>query len=57
MLSVVGVSDQELEDMAAAAVKERGAGTVCQLANYLFPMVSKGRLKAGKQPALKGGRL
>jgi hypothetical protein len=42
MLSVVGLSD---EDIAAVCEEARsaagGAGTVCQLANMLFPQVGK----------------
>jgi malonyl CoA-acyl carrier protein transacylase len=40
MLSVVGLGDEVLEQLAAKARQELGEGTVCQLANYLFPTVS-----------------
>jgi hypothetical protein len=40
MLSVVGLSDELLEQLAARACQELGGGTMCQLANYLFPTVS-----------------
>lgn len=39
MLSVVGLPDATIEAIAAEAVAAGAPGTVCQLANYLFPTV------------------
>jgi [acyl-carrier-protein] S-malonyltransferase len=48
MLSVVGLSDDALEGLCAAA-RSRCPGSVCQLANYLFPT---GRVVSGHLDAL-----
>lgn len=42
MLSVVGLSDADLERLCAEAREQLGGDTVCQLANYLFPQVRTG---------------
>jgi len=48
MLSVVGLSDAALEGLCAAA-RSRCPGSVCQLANFLFPT---GRVVSGNLDAL-----
>lgn len=40
MLSVVGLGDSELDSICEAAARELPPGTVCQVANRLFPTVS-----------------
>ena len=40
MLSVIGLSDADLESVCKEVRQSMGADTVCQLANYLFPQVS-----------------
>jgi [acyl-carrier-protein] S-malonyltransferase len=42
MLSVVGVPDAELEALCRDAAAKAGAGTVCGVANKLFPTVRRG---------------
>jgi hypothetical protein len=39
MLSVVGLPDGELEGICREAAEKLGPGTVCVVANYLFPTV------------------
>lgn len=39
MLSVVGLADADLQRLAGEAAAACGPGSVCQLANYLFPQV------------------
>jgi hypothetical protein len=39
MLSVVGLGDDQLQGLCEQAVKSCGAGTVCVIANHLFPQV------------------
>ena len=39
MLSVVGLSDDQLQGLCEQAVQTGGEGTVCRIANYLFPQV------------------
>ena len=41
MLSVVGLPDAELDGICAEARGKLPAGTVCQVANYLFPTVGR----------------
>jgi hypothetical protein len=44
MLSVVGLSDADVAAVCEEArAKAGGAGTVCQLANMLFPQVGQAR--------------
>ena len=40
MLSIVGLEDRTIETLCREALEGCPAGTVCQLANYLFPQVS-----------------
>lgn len=37
MLSVIGLSDEDLEAICADVRKAMGPESICQLANYLFP--------------------
>ncbi len=39
MLSVVGLADSKLNEVVAAALAGAAPGSVCQVANYLFPQV------------------
>ena len=39
MLSVIGVSDEDLESICISVREKLGPDTICQLANYLFPQV------------------
>ena len=39
MLSVIGLSDADLETICADVRKLMGPDCICQLANYLFPQV------------------
>ena len=39
MLSIVGLEDRTIETLCREALEGSPAGTVCQLANYLFPQV------------------
>ena len=41
MLSVIGLSDADLETICAEARAKLGGDSVCKVANYLFPQVSK----------------
>ncbi len=54
MLSVIGLDDKTLEDVCTKARAAAGAGTVCQVANYLFPT---GRVVSGHKSALDEARL
>lgn len=47
MLSVIGLSDEDLEVICADVRKAMGSDCVCQLANYLFPQVGARFLYAG----------
>ncbi|KIZ07315.1 (acyl-carrier-protein) S-malonyltransferase [Monoraphidium neglectum] len=49
MLSVVGLPDGELEGICREAAEKLGPGTVCVVANYLFPT---GRVVSGHLDAL-----
>jgi len=40
MLSVIGVTDDDLTAICADAKAKLGGDTVCQIANFLFPQVS-----------------
>jgi malonyl CoA-acyl carrier protein transacylase len=40
MLSVVGLLDSQLQDICQEVRANQGAGTVCEVANYLFPQVT-----------------
>lgn len=42
MLSVVGLSDADLDKLCREAREQLGGDTVCQIANYLFPQVRCG---------------
>ena len=44
MLSIVGLEDRTIETLCREALEGCPAGTVCQLANYLFPQVARFRL-------------
>lgn len=50
MLSVVGLSDDDLESICVQVKKKLGGDTVCQVANYLFP---QGRVVSGHKDALE----
>ena len=50
MLSIIGLDDAKLEALCAQARASQGAGSVCQLANYLFP---QGRVVSGHKDALE----
>ncbi|KAF6252240.1 hypothetical protein COO60DRAFT_1644206 [Scenedesmus sp. NREL 46B-D3] len=50
MLSVVGLGDGDVERLCEEACQQLGGGTVCQLANYLFP---QGRVVSGHIDALE----
>lgn len=39
MLSIVGLQDQDIQDICKQALAEAPAGTICQMANFLFPQV------------------
>ena len=39
MLSVIGLSDEDLEAICKDVCQKMGPDTVCQLANFLFPQV------------------
>lgn len=39
MLSIVGLEDRTIQNLCREALDNCPAGTVCQLANYLFPQV------------------
>ena len=41
MLSVIGLSDADLEGICISVREKLGPDTVCQLANYLFPQVCR----------------
>lgn len=49
MLSVIGLGDDALEPLCAAAVARAPPDTVCQIANLLFPT---GRVVSGHKDAL-----
>lgn len=49
MLSVIGLDDKTMEDVCSKARTAVGGGTVCQIANYLFPT---GRVVSGHKSAL-----
>ncbi|KAI8476564.1 MAG: acyl transferase/acyl hydrolase/lysophospholipase [Monoraphidium minutum] len=49
MLSVVGLPDGELAAICADAAAALGGGTVCEIANYIFPT---GRIVSGHHDAL-----
>jgi len=40
MLSVIGVTDDDLTAICAEARAKLGGDTVCQIANFLFPQVT-----------------
>ena len=40
MLSVVGLSDGDLQGLCDAALSQLPPGTVCRIANLMFPQVS-----------------
>ena len=42
MLSVIGLSDADLDTICADVRKAMGPDCICQLANYLFPQVRLG---------------
>ena len=44
MLSVVGLPDDKLDSICKEVLGASGTGTVCQMANYLFP---QGRVVSG----------
>lgn len=50
MLSVVGLSDTDLEGICSQVKQKLGKDTVCQIANYLFP---QGRVVSGHKDALE----
>lgn len=50
MLSVVGLEDDPLQALCDAAIAELEPGTVCRLANFLFP---QGRVVSGHEDALE----
>merc|ERR1711920_196370 len=50
MLSVVGLSDADLEGICKQVKQKLGKDTVCQIANYLFP---QGRVVTGHKDALE----
>merc|ERR1719382_46085 len=49
MLSVVGLQDNDIQAICKSVQTEMGGDTVCQVANYLFPM---GRVVPGDKVAL-----
>jgi [acyl-carrier-protein] S-malonyltransferase len=53
MLSVIGLGDEALEALCGAARARLPPGTVCQVANLLFPT---GRVVSGHQDALAEAR-
>lgn len=53
MMSVVGLEDAPLAAICEAAAKAGPPGTVCIVANYLFP---KGRVVSGDKVALEEAR-
>lgn len=53
MLSVVGLEDAKLEALCSAARAAGPPGTVCAVANYLFP---QGRVVSGDKAALEEAR-
>ncbi|KAK9830038.1 hypothetical protein WJX72_009330 [[Myrmecia] bisecta] len=50
MLSIIGLGDTDVETICKDVRSARGAATVCQLANYLFP---QGRVISGHKDALE----
>ena len=50
MLSIIGLDDATVEQLCAQARDKLGAGSVCQVANYLFP---QGRVVSGHKDALE----
>ncbi|GAX86038.1 hypothetical protein CEUSTIGMA_g13453.t1 [Chlamydomonas eustigma] len=50
MLSVVGLPDSDLQRLCSDALKKSPPGTVCQIANFLFP---QGRVVSGNTSALE----
>ena len=50
MLSIIGLDDKTLEDICKEVKAQKGAGCICQLANYLFP---QGRVVSGHKDALE----
>ena len=39
MLSIVGLADDVIEGICAKALRQAPAGSICQIANFLFPQV------------------
>ena len=50
MLSIIGLDDAKVEQLCTQARQKLGAGSVCQMANYLFP---QGRVVSGHKDALE----
>ena len=50
MLSIIGLEDAKLEGICAEARGKLGPGSVCQVANFLFPA---GRVVSGHKDALE----
>lgn len=49
MLSIIGLDDATLSGICDKAAAKIGGGTVCRIANYLFPT---GRVASGHKDAL-----
>ncbi|DBB12917.1 TPA: hypothetical protein ACH3X3_005670 [Trebouxia sp. C0006] len=39
MLSIIGLQDEDIQDICKQALAQAPAGTICQMANFLFPQV------------------
>ena len=46
MLSIVGLPDEDIQGMCKEALAHAPAGSICQLANFLFPQVRNGHPSA-----------
>ncbi|DBA92937.1 hypothetical protein WJX79_007987 [Trebouxia sp. C0005] len=49
MLSIVGLQDKDIQDICKQALAQAPAGTICQMANFLFP---QGRVVSGHRQVL-----
>ena len=57
MLSVIGLTDDDLTAICAEAKAKLGGDTVCQIANFLFPQVKPQAMKRSSIAVICGASI